>query len=254
MVQTIGSENGNPMESIIRVTLWSEDRHDNAVMKLYPKGLHATIAEGIGSLGGFQTRIATLDEPHQGLTAEILDATDVLVWWGHQAHDEVSDALVNNIQQRVLSGMGLIVLHSSHFSKIFRRLMGTNCSLRWREIGERERIWNVAPDHEITQGIGEYIEIPHSEMYGERFDIPEPDRLIFISWYQGGDVFRSGCTWQRGNGRIFYFSPGHETFPIYHNKQIIRVIANSVRWAKPRIRAGTEDCPNVTSSLEKVTG
>jgi trehalose utilization protein len=242
------------MESRIRVTVWYENRDQiGSVATLYPEGIHGTIAEGIQSLGGFATRTATLDQPEHGLSDEVLNNTDVLLWWGHRAHDEVSDAVVERVRQRVLAGMGLIVLHSGHFSKIFRRLMGTNCSLRWREISERERIWNVAPDHEITQGIGEFIELPHTEMYGERFDIPEPDRLIFISWYQGGDVFRSGCTWQRGNGRVFYFSPGHETLPIYHDKQIIRVIANAARWAKPRIRVSTEDCPNVKSPLEKIT-
>jgi trehalose utilization protein len=168
------------------------------------------------------------------------------------AHGDVKDEIAEKVQQRVLAGMGLIVLHSGHFSKPFRRLMGTNCSLKWREAGEKERLWNVAPGHPITEGIGEYIELPHTEMYGERFDIPEPDKLIFISWFEGGEVFRSGCAWERGNGRVFYFRPGHETFPIYYDKNVLRVIANAVRWARPRIIQETKGAPQVKQSLEPI--
>ena len=142
---------------------------------------------------GCYVRTATLDEPEHGLTEGVLAETDVLTWWGHMAHDEVSDEIVDRVQQRVLEGMGLIVLHSGHFSKIFKRLMGTTCNLKWREAGERERLWVVEPGHPIAQGLGEYFELPHEEMYGERFDIPAPDELVFLSWFQGGEVFRSGC-------------------------------------------------------------
>jgi trehalose utilization protein len=180
-----------------------------------------------------------------------MNQTDVLIWWGHQAHDQVSDDVVRRVQNKVLEGMGLIVLHSAHHSKIFRALMGTNCSLRWREAGEKERLWNIEPGHPITQGIGDYIELPHAEMYGERFDIPNPDKVIFISWFEGGEVFRSGCCWERGYGRIFYFRPGHETYPIYHQEQIQKVITNAVRWAKPRIRI--TDKSLMVEPLEKIS-
>lgn len=181
----------------------------------------------------FEVRTATLDEPEHGLTDEVLNSTDVLIWWGHIAHGEVRDDIVEKVYQRVLNGMGLIVLHSGHFSKIFKKLMGTSCDLKWREIGEKERIWVVEPGHPIAEGLGEYIEIPHEEMYGERFDIPAPDTLVFISWFEGGEVFRSGCCYYRGSGKIFYFRPGHETFPIYHQPEIQQVIKNAVRWAAP---------------------
>lgn len=243
------------MSEKIAVTVWNEGRHEKKkpnIAKIYPKGIHGAIAEGLEAAGGFKVRTATLDEPEHGLTDDVLNTTDVLLWWGHMAHGEVQDKIVDKVQQRVLSGMGLIVLHSGHFSKIFRRMMGTNCSLKWREIGEKERLWNVAPDHEITQGIGEYFELPQTEMYGERFDIPEPDRLIFISWFAGGEVFRSGCVWERGNGRIFYFKPGHETYPIYYDKNVLRVIANAARWARPRILRETKDAPNVPNPIEKI--
>jgi trehalose utilization protein len=239
----------------VRVTVWNEFRHeknDEAVRKVYPNGIHVAIADGLTKAGGFATSTATLDEPEHGLTEKKLEDTDVLIWWGHMAHGEVADEIVDRVQQAVLSGMGLIVLHSGHFSKPFRRLMGSNCSLYWREAGEKERLWNVAPGHEITQGIDKFIEIPHTEMYGERFDIPEPDKLIFISWFEGGDVFRSGCAWERGNGRVFYFRPGHETFPIYYDANILKVLANACRWASPRIISSTSEAPNVKEPLEPI--
>jgi len=239
----------------IRVTVWNEFRHektDDAVKHLYPDGIHDAIAGFLGRQEDMVTRTATLDEEEHGLTEAVLEETDVLIWWGHMAHEEVDDNIVDRVQQRALSGMGLIVLHSGHGSKVFRRMMGTNCSLRWREAAERERIWNLAPGHEITAGIGDFIQLEHTEMYGERFDIPEPDRLIFVSWFEGGEVFRSGCVWKRGNGRIFYFRPGHESYPIFANEQVQQVIINAVRWAAPRLIAQTELGPNVTEPLEKM--
>jgi trehalose utilization protein len=202
------------------------------VQAVYPQGIHAAIAEGLIAAGCY-VRTATLDQPDHGLTEGVLAETDVLTWWGHMAHGEVSDQVVDRVQQHVLRGMGLIVLHSGHHSKIFKRLMGTTCDLKWREAGERERIWVVEPGHPIAQGLREYFEVPHVEMYGERFDIPAPDELVFLSWFQGGEVFRSGCCWRRGAGRVFYFRPGHETFPIYYQPEIRQVLANAVRWAAP---------------------
>jgi trehalose utilization protein len=218
----------------IRVTVWNEFRHEisnEQVKKVYPQGIHACIADFLGQQDGITVRTATLDEPEHGLSQQVLDDTDVLLWWGHMAHDQVSDEIVNRVYDRVLDGMGLIPLHSAHYSKIFRKLMGTNCGLKWREADDNERLWVMKPSHPIVQGIGEMIELEEEEMYGEFFDIPEPDELIFVSWFKGGEVFRSGCTFHRGRGKIFYFRPGHETYPTYHNGQIQRVITNGVRWA-----------------------
>ena len=216
-----------------QVTIWNEFRHERMeadVAAHYPHGIHATLAEALGGTG-LTIRTATLDEPEQGLPDSVLSTTDVLIWWGHLAHEEVSDALVERVQQRVLDGMGLIVLHSGHASKIFRRLMGTSCTLQWREADDRERMWVTAPGHPIVEGIDASIELEREEMYGEYFDIPQPETLVFVSWFTGGEVFRSGCCYTRGRGRIFYFRPGHETFPTYHSPQIQRVIANAVFWA-----------------------
>ncbi|MDR7238202.1 ThuA domain-containing protein [Neobacillus drentensis] len=220
---------------MLKVTVWNENRHEQKnpiVRDIYPTGIHGAIAQFLES-EGIETRTATLDEPEHGLTDEVLAATDVLVWWGHLAHGEVKDEIVQKVQQRVLAGMGLIVLHSGHFSKIFKTLMGTSCDLKWREADEKERLWVVSPSHPITEGISEYIELEKEEMYGEHFDIPKPDELIFTSWFEGGEVFRSGITYTRGNGKVFYFRPGHETYPTYHNEQIQRVIINAVKWAAP---------------------
>lgn len=216
----------------MNIVVWNENRHEKtneAVRKIYPKGIHEAIKEFlITDFPNVQT--ATLDEPEHGLTDDVLNKADVLIWWGHKAHGDVEDRIVEKVKQRVLAGMGLIVLHSGHFSKIFKTLMGTSCDLKWREADDKERLWVVDPSHPITHGIGEYIELEKEEMYGEHFDIPTPDELIFVSWFEGGEVFRSGATFKRGKGKIFYFRPGHETYPTYYNEDIQKVIRNAVQW------------------------
>lgn len=218
-----------------RVTVWNEyqvERKKADVGKIYPNGIHQAIAQHLQS-SGLTVKTATLDQPDHGLTDAILNQTDVLIWWGHIAHDQVQDAIVDKVHQRVLSGMGLIVLHSGHFSKIFKRLMGTSCSLKWRNDGEKERLWLVDPSHPIAAGLDESFELAAEEMYGEFFDIPNPDSLVFISWFEGGEVFRSGCCFHRGKGKIFYFRPGDELYPTYYQPNVLRVITNSVYWASP---------------------
>jgi len=249
------------MNRKLRVTVWNEFRHErkekHPARTLYPDGMHAVIAKALAAEPDLEVRTATLDEPEHGLTQAVLDQTDVLTWWGHAAHAEVKDEIVERVQQRVLDGMGLIVLHSGHLSKIFRRLMGTACSLVWRELGEKERVWIVSPGHPIVEGLGPYFEIPHAEMYGEFFDIPQPDNQVFISWYQGGEVFRSGCCFYRGRGKIFYFSPGHESFPIYYQSEVRHVIGNAVRWAAPVATSGFREMhlfPNVPVPLDPIPG
>lgn len=227
------------MPTPLRVTVWNEFIHERehaAVAKIYPRGIHTVVAEALQRQLGDEivVRTATIDQAEHGLSESVLAETDVLTWWGHAAHDRVSDTVVDRVQQRVWQGMGLLVMHSAHLSKIFRRLMGTSCMLRWREAAEKERLWIVNPSHPIVQGLtDEYFELPHTEMYGEFFDIPPPDELILISWFEGGEVFRSGCTFRRGKGKIYYFRPGHETFPIYHDPTVQRILANAVRWLAP---------------------
>lgn len=242
--------------SKLRVVVWGENVHEHrspAVKKVYPNGMHTVIAGGIRELlPEAEVGTATLQEPEHGLTEERLNNTDVLTWWGHMAHGEVKDEIVDRVQRRVLEGMGLIVLHSGHFSKIFRRLLGTTCSLTWREADERERLWVCNPGHPIAQGLGTHFELPKEEMYGEPFAVPAPEEQVFISWFEGGEVFRSGCCWRRGNGKIFYFRPGHESYPTYYDKNVRRVIANAVNWARPQGR-WVDSCPNVKIPLEKIS-
>lgn len=234
------------MHQRIQVTVWNEYRHEKKnpkVTKIYPEGMHATIAAFLGNEVDFEVRTATLDEPEHGLGGDVLEKTDVLIWWGHMAHGDVADTTVEKVKVRVLEGMGFIALHSAHYAKPFKALLGTTCSLKWRESTDKERLWNTMPAHPILQGIGDYFEIPQEEMYGEPFGIPQPDELLLISWFTGGEVFRSGATWQRGHGKIFYFRPGHETYPSYHQTEVQQIITNAVRWAKPTVSI-PDDCPN----------
>ncbi|WP_324756288.1 ThuA domain-containing protein [Haloarcula montana] len=220
---------------MVSVTVWNEyvhEREDEEVAEIYPEGIHTTIADALAERG-HETRTATLQEPEHGLAEAVLDETEVLTWWGHAAHDEVDDGIVERVAERVQNGMGLLVLHSAHASKPFKRLLGTPCDLTWREAGERERCWVVDPGHPITDGLADSLVFEEAEMYGEPFGVPEPDRLVFTSWFEGGEVFRSGCCYRRGRGSIFYFRPGHETYPIYHRDDVQRVLGNAVEWAAP---------------------
>lgn len=225
------------MTENLNILVWNEGVHEAnnepATMKeMYPDGIHGAIADGLRAhLPDADISTATLADPEHGLTEEALAATDVLLWWGHKAHAEVSDEVVDRVQRHVLGGMGLLVLHSGHFARIFTRLLGTTCSLKWRNEGERELVWTVKPSHPIAQGVPNPLIIPQQEMYGELFDIPDPDDLIFISSFEGGEVFRSGVTFTRGKGRIFYFSPGDQDYPVYHQAEIRQVLANAVQWA-----------------------
>ncbi|MDR3121270.1 MAG: ThuA domain-containing protein [Clostridiales bacterium] len=245
-----GNGKGN---GAISVTVWNEYLHEvkyPEIAAVYPKGIHGCIADFLAA-AGMDVRTATLREESHGLTDAVLEATDVLIWWGHMAHGEVSDAIVQKVFDRVQDGMGLIVLHSGHASKIFQKLCGSNSGgLKWREDGEKEIVWIIDRSHPIAEGIDDKILIPHEEMYGEPFGIPAPDELVFASWFEGGEIFRSGCCFKRGKGRIFYFRPGHEAFPVYHMPEIQRVIINAVRWAKAPYVARFIDGHTVTPVVE----
>ncbi len=238
----------------VRVTVWGENVHEKkhkAVADWYPSGMHACIADALNSDKEISARCATLDMPEHGLSEAVLAQTDVLTWWGHAAHEQVQDQVVDRVQRRVLEGMGLIVLHSGHHSKIFKRLMGHNCDLVWREAGEKERLWVCNPGHAIAQGLPAWFDIEHEEMYGEPFGIPNPDEVVFLSWFAGGEAFRSGATWRRGAGKVFYFRPGHETYPTYHQPLVQQVLRNAVKWAQPegQVRWASPNRP-VEASLE----
>lgn len=232
---------------MIKVTVWNEFHHektDENIKKVYPDGIHAVIADFLRS-DDISVRTATLDDENCGITRELLDDTDVLIWWGHCRHGDVPDEVAELVKDAVLRGMGIIFLHSAHHSKPFRALMGTSCNLCWREDGDLERVWTVDPSHPIAAGIGKYFEIPQEEMYSEPFGIPEPDKLVFLGWYEGGEAFRAGCCWRRENGKVFYFQPGHESYPTYYIKEVQTVIRNAVYWAKGDYRIPALECPHV---------
>ncbi len=231
---------------MINVLVWNEFQHEKIqpeVAEIYPRGIHAAIGEYLSQDEELCVRLASLDDPEQGLSRQALDNTDVLIWWGHMAHDRVSDEAVERVCRRVNGGMGFIGLHSAHHSKVFKRLCGTSCNLKWRH-GDRERVWTVIPSHPIAQGIPEHFELEKEEMYGEPFDIPAPDEVVFMGWFAGGEVFRSGVTYRRGAGKIFYFQPGHEEYPAFRSENVLRIIRNAVFWAKPEQGAAQIECTN----------
>ena len=232
----------------MNVLIWNEftgNAKGEGVLAVYPKGIHNALKDSLGKNDpSLKITTAVLEQPEHGLTQEVLDKTDVLVWWGHCAHDLVGDGAADRVADFVLRGGGIIFLHSSHLAKPFKRLMGTSCTLKWREAGEKEVLWAVNPSHPIAQGVPEHIILPHEEMYGEPFDIPEPDETVFIGWFAGGEVFRSGAAYRRGLGKVFYFQPGHETHPIYHDPDIIKIIGNAIKWAAPVKKSAPLFCPN----------
>jgi trehalose utilization protein len=235
----------------IRILVWNEGVHeriDPEIGAVYPSGIHGAVAAGLAKHGhpdllGAEIRTATLADPECGLTDEVLDATDVLFWWGHMAHGEVPDEVARRVADHVLRGMGLVALHSAHLAKPFRLLMGTSCTLKWRD-HDRERLWTVIPGHPILAGVPEHFELPAEEMYGEPFDIPTPDETVLISWFAGGEVFRSGCVFRRGLGRVFYFRPGHEAHPTYFDPNVVRILGNAAVYVRPTVRTASLDCPN----------
>ena len=238
----------------MKVTIWNEfiqEQQDENIRKVYPEGIHGCLASFLGKEQDFDITVVTFNMPEHGLTEEVLNNTDVLIFWNHVKQDEFSDEVAKRVQKHVLMGMGLIALHSAHYSKIMRNLLGTSMTLQWRD-DDRERLFTIMPSHPIAAGIPHIIEIPREEMYGEYFDIPRPDDVIFQGWFAGGEVFRSGCTFTRGHGKIFYFQPGHEEYPIYFMPQIQQIIINAVRWCyNPRKMHHESVNTHITTPLEK---
>ena len=241
-------------EEKIRVTVWNEyldEQKVEAVASVYPDGLHTAIADFLNKESDISAGVSIITDPEQGLTEQILDNTDVLVWWGHCHHGEVQDQFVKRVVERVQRGMGMVFLHSSHASKPFKRLVGTSGYLGWREAREKSRVWTVTPSHPIAQGIPVQFLLEHEEMYSEPFGVPEPETTVFISWFEGGNVFRSGLAYQREYGKIFYFQPGHETFPTFYHPMVQKIIINAIKWVKPAMRVESRDCPWL-EALEKI--
>ena len=240
--------------SKLKVTIWNEFRHEKtkeAVKAIYPNGLHAVIGEFLGEDESLEIRLAALDDPDQGLPDEVLEDTDVLIWWGHMAHKEVDDALVEKIRKRVYLGkMGFIALHSGHHSKPFKAIVGTNGNLQWGR-NQKEIVWNMSPGHPIAAGIPDHFLIESEELYAEPFYIPQPEELIFGAWFEDGFIFRAGCVFHRGAGRVFYFQPGHETCKSFFNPYVRRIIKNAVDYVKPTALGFTveDKCPHILTPV-----
>lgn len=235
---------------MIRVLIYNEFMHEQTepdIQKTYPNGIHNVLKEKL-QCDAFSISTVTLDTI-ETITEELLDQTDVMLWWGHAGHHLVPDEIAKRVQKAVHRGMGILFLHSAHMSKPFIRLMGTPCTLTWREDGDRELVWVCNPAHPIAQGIGRFIHLEHDETYGEPFAIPEPDELVFIGSFEGGEVFRAGCCYQRGNGKVFYFQPGHESYPVYYHPEILKVLHNAIIWAAPIYRTDKLICPHVSKPL-----
>lgn len=243
---------------MINVLIYNEFVHEresgSKAASVYPDGIHGAIAGFLNKQEDIHAETVTLDNIDTAITSETLKNTDVMFWWGHMAHDDVPDEKARLVAEAVHNGMGIVFLHSGHKSKPFLRLMGTTGALSWRESDDRERIWVATPAHPVAAGLDRYFELPAEETYSEPFDIPAPDETVFIGWFSGGEVFRSGCSWRRGNGKIFYFQPGHESYPTYFDPNVRKILLNAVHWAKPNCRVDNkDDCPwiPVTESLGK---
>jgi len=218
------------------VVVWSEG---TAPKNVYPKDICGAVAEGLKDLKDWEVVEAHLSDPNQGLPDDLLKRTDVLIWWGHRKHEQVSNVLVDKIVSRVKDdGMGFISLHSSHFAKPYKKLMGTPCS--WREyVSDSNTLKVVVKDanHPIAKGVGEFT-IIHNERYSEPFAVPPPKDVVFEGTYTlnngSPDTSRQGLTWEVGKGKVFYFQPGHETNLVFFDPNIRRIMRNAVEWAAPK--------------------
>lgn len=237
----------------IRVTFWNEYRHEKTseeAKALYPNGIHAFAKTFLEEDADITVRLAALDDPDNGLPDEVLDQTDVLIWWGHLAHHEVPDELAIKIRDRVVGGkMGFVALHSAHKSKPFKLIVGTTGNLTWGRV-QKEVMWNLMPSHPISAGIPDHFLLESEELYAEPFYIPQPDALLFGGWYEDGFLFRSGACFLRGAGKVFYFQPGHETCKSFYNPYVQRIIKNAVHWAvcKPSYPI-PEKCPHILTKV-----
>ena len=238
---------------MIKVTIFNEFYHEKVnqeVKAIYPDGIHIALKNQL-EVQDINDTTVTRDDENCGITDELLENTDVLIWWGHIKHNLVSDDVVTKIKTAVNNGMGAIFLHSAHYSKPFKALLGTSCNLTWREDGDSEFIWCCNPYHPIAKGIDSFIYLEKEETYGEPFCIPNPDEIVFLGSFQGGEAFRSGCCWNRG-GKIFYFQPGHETYPTFYNKDVIKVIKNAIHWAYSQNGKFEIGCPKVEKPMLRI--
>lgn len=217
------------------VVVWSEG---TAPKDVYPNDINGAIAEGLADMPGWEVITASIKDPDQGISDDLLKRTDVLIWWGHKKHGLVKNALVAKIENRVKNeGMGFISLHSSHFAKPNKALMGTECSWgAYEGDSSNLRVTVADPVHPIAKGVADFTTV-HEERYSEPYAVPEPEAVVFTGVHEikkgGEDPSRIGLCWHVGKGKFFYFQAGHETNPIFYDKNVRTIMRNAVEWAAP---------------------
>jgi trehalose utilization protein len=275
----------------IHVLMWDErqprqeEAYDNWIG-------NEIVARLKASTKNMQFRSVALDDPDQGLSDENLAWADVVLWWGHARHSDVTWVHAKKVADLVQSGdINIAILHSAHWARPFVELMnrrsiedalayiekqnpgkkithetvsppkersapmrgsvltpayyGYNkgktavhgiihlpwcCFPAFRNDGEPSTLITKNPYHPIAKGLPPTFKIPLTEMYDEPFHIPNPDEVIFEETWETGEWFRSGLIWNMGGGKVFYFRPGHETYPVFKQDKIIQVLANACEW------------------------
>ena len=217
----------------IRVRIWCEG---TAPKSVYPRDIDGALGDFLGKRKDLVVSRARLDDADVGLSDGALDATDALIWWGRLRHADLPDSRARAIAARVRAGkLGFIALHASCLSKPFVELMGGPCELGgFREDGRPERVEIKDRDHPIARGVAPFT-IPRTSMFAEPFKVPKPDSIVMMSTFDRGETFRSGMTWTVQKGRVAYFRPGHDGFPVFFHPSVRQVIANSVAWSSGRV-------------------
>lgn len=216
----------------VRVRIWCEG---TAPRSVYPDDIDGALADVLGRQAGLVVSRGRLTDLQAGLSDQVLDASDALVWWGHLRHDAVPDDRALAVVKRVREGrLGFVALYAACGSKPFRQMMSMPCEPgSWREDGRPEFVSIKAPDHPIARGIAPFT-ISKTDMFSEPFAVPEPETVVFVSSWQKGETLRSGLTWTIGKGRVAYLRTGPDNYPVLFHPSIRQAIANSVRWVSHR--------------------
>lgn len=279
-----------PAPSPVRVVVWDEQQPKQR--GAYPNFLGNQIASYLKKQPGLSVKSVRMNDPEQGLSSEVLDNCDVLIWWGHRRQQEITPETGQALVERIRAGqLSLIALHSAHWSTPFMEAMNArsrddalaklpeadrgratfelihpfkdkykppkrddsptpraeystaadgapriklylpnSCFPAVRADGMPSHVTAVLPNHPIARGIPAKFTILHTEMYDEPFHVPAPDQVVFEEHWDAGEHFRTGMVWKLGRGKVFYFRPGHETYPVYFEPYPLKILDNAVRW------------------------
>ena len=282
----------------IRVLIWDEQQPKQK--QAYDHYIGATLAKHLEKSNKFEIISTHIDAPQHGIDVATLDATDVIIWWGHVRHSEISISETKPIIDRIKDGkLSFIALHSAHWATPFMEAMNEKtreitekkfqvaseavkyvappgrvpphkssvltpfylaytrgrvtgevqvnlpncCFPAWRADGKPSLMRSVSMSHPIATGIPSSFKIAKTEMYSEPFHVPEPDTVIFEEYWDAGEWFRSGMVWNIGKGKVFYFRPGHETYPVFKEPIPLKVIENAVSYLGTDIRNKKQQLP-----------